>query len=168
MAALVLTSFILTGKPAQDKLAELKKYLSASHPAGSAYFISALDEIAWLLNLRGASIPCNPVFPAYLIVNERETVLFVDDDLLKNGSDARSYVENQLQINVKPYDAVWDFLLAGNWKGQDDVESINLDSVSELPELAKLVSGEKISWAAVNAVGDVSLLFRYGAASLLF
>ncbi len=47
------------GKPATAKLADVRKDLEAK-PAGSAYLVSALDEVAWVLNLRGASIPCHP------------------------------------------------------------------------------------------------------------
>ena len=49
------------GVSASDKLAELRKWLHEQAP-GSVYVLSALDEIAWLLNVRGASIPCNRTY----------------------------------------------------------------------------------------------------------
>lgn len=55
------------GKPAPEKLLDVAKWLEAGGdkaqktklPQGSAIVLNALDQIAWLLNLRGASIPCN-------------------------------------------------------------------------------------------------------------
>lgn len=49
------------GVSASDKLADLRKWLHEQAP-GSVYVLSALDEIAWLLNVRGASIPCNRTY----------------------------------------------------------------------------------------------------------
>lgn len=126
------------GKPASAKIEDVLKDLK-SKPAGSAYFVSALDEVAWLLNLRGASIPCHPVFPAYVIVSADKSTLFIRSQLLKEGSDADRYVRNTLKLDVQPYDSVWDHL--GRWS-------------SEGSDGRKLVSGDKVSYAVVNAVGD--------------
>ena len=42
----------------------------------SFHIMTALDDIAWLLNLRGEDIPCNPVFMSYAVVTESEVLLF--------------------------------------------------------------------------------------------
>jgi len=56
------------GQPAQEKLSKLAEWLatggdkkanSGGFPQGSSYMINELDQIAWMLNMRGASIPCN-------------------------------------------------------------------------------------------------------------
>ncbi|SJX61356.1 probable aminopeptidase P, cytoplasmic [Sporisorium reilianum f. sp. reilianum] len=129
------------GKPAAAKIVDVRKDLE-SHPAGSAYFVSALDEVAWLLNLRGASIPCHPVFPAYVLISADRAVLFIRPELLPEGGDADKYVRDTLKVAVEPYDSVWDYLR--RW-------------VSEGSEERKLVSGEKLSYAVANAVGDEKL-----------
>ncbi|KAJ1032748.1 hypothetical protein NDA16_000769 [Ustilago loliicola] len=129
------------GKPAQAKIDDVKKDLE-SKPKGSAYFVSALDEVAWLLNLRGASIPCHPVFPAYIVVSADQSVLFIRRELLPEGGEADKYVREALKMDVHPYDSIWDFLR--RW-------------VSEGSDGRKLVSGEKISYAVANAVGDENL-----------
>ncbi|GAK65021.1 aminopeptidase cytoplasmic [Moesziomyces antarcticus] len=126
------------GKPATAKLADVRKDLEAK-PAGSAYLVSALDEVAWVLNLRGASIPCHPVFPAYVLVSADEAVLFIRGELLTEASGADRYVRDTLGLKVQPYDAIWDHL--GRWAG-------------ECSDGRKLVSGEKLSYAVANAVGD--------------
>ncbi|CDR87903.1 probable aminopeptidase P, cytoplasmic [Sporisorium scitamineum] len=129
------------GRPAAAKIEDVRKDLK-SQPSGSAYFISALDEVAWLLNLRGASIPCHPVFPAYVLISADRAVLFIRPELLAEGGDAHKYVRDTLQVAVEPYDSVWDYLR--RW-------------VSEGSEEQKLVSGEKLSYAVANAVGDEKL-----------
>ncbi len=55
-------------------------------------FISSIDDIAWLTNLRGDDIPCNPVFISYAFISFDKAVLFVDKkrfdkDLLKKVED---------------------------------------------------------------------------------
>ena len=53
------------GKSVKEKICDLKKEL-LSEGAG-ATVVSALDEVAWFLNLRGNDIPCNPVFSSFLL-----------------------------------------------------------------------------------------------------
>lgn len=50
-----------------------------------AFVVSALDEVAWLFNLRGKDIPFNPVFFAYGLVTETEVVLYINQAKLPEG-----------------------------------------------------------------------------------
>lgn len=62
--------------PRADKLARLRK---AMHKLGATHhLLSSLDDIAWLTNLRGSDVECNPVFLAHLLVQaDRRATLFV-------------------------------------------------------------------------------------------
>ena len=91
------------GVHAAEKLAKLREWLR-EQGTSSAYVISALDEVAWLLNLRGASIPCHPVFPAYMIVTQHTAALFVDPRLIR--PPIQTYLA-KLQVSIYDYDAVW-------------------------------------------------------------
>lgn len=78
-------------------------------------FISSIDDIAWLTNLRGDDIPCNPVFISYAFISFTKAVLFVnkkrfDKDLLKKVSE---------DFEIRPYeDAEKDLVeLAKKGKG---------------------------------------------------
>ncbi len=64
------------------------------------YLVSALDEIAWLFNLRGNDTPFNPVFYAYACVQDQLAYLFVD--LEKINSTLAQQLEKE-QIKVRPY-----------------------------------------------------------------
>lgn len=94
------------GTHASDKLARLRKWL-AEHSMSSAYVLSFLDEVAWLLNLRGASIPCNPVFPAYAVITQREAALFVDARLIQQR--VQTYLA-KLGVTVHEYDSIWSWM----------------------------------------------------------
>ena len=64
------------GKSASDKLADLRRDFTTE--GARAFFTSALDEIAWLLNLRSTDVPCNPVATSFLYVGEKDACLFIN------------------------------------------------------------------------------------------
>lgn len=64
------------GKSAADKLRELRAQMERL--GADIHVISSLDDIAWLLNLRGDDIPCNPVFLSYLLVDMQGAYLFAN------------------------------------------------------------------------------------------
>ncbi|XP_016989417.1 xaa-Pro aminopeptidase ApepP [Drosophila rhopaloa] len=70
-----------------------------------ALVVSALDEIAWFLNLRGSDIDFNPVFFSYLIVTNDELLLFVDSGKLPSDF-AQHQTENNVKITVLPYASI--------------------------------------------------------------
>ena len=64
------------------------------------HFISTLDDIAWLTNLRGADVSYNPVFVAHLLLDARSARLFVADGKIENGLKSRLAADG---IEVAPY-----------------------------------------------------------------
>ncbi|KAJ6384494.1 hypothetical protein OIU78_027738, partial [Salix suchowensis] len=69
----------------------------------SAIIVSMLDEIAWLLNLRGSDVPHSPVMYAYLIVEVDGAKLFVDNS--KVTPEVLNHLENA-GVELKPYDTI--------------------------------------------------------------
>ncbi len=69
----------------------------------SSILVSQLDEVAWLLNLRGGDVHCNPVFVAYCIVSRKETALYCDSS--KISSEIKAYLDGN-KVSVYPYDMV--------------------------------------------------------------
>ncbi|KAL5198244.1 hypothetical protein ABZP36_001756 [Zizania latifolia] len=65
--------------------------------------ISLLDEVAWLLNMRGSDVPNSPVFYSYLIVENNTATLFVDNN--KVSKDVLAHLE-KAGVNLKPYEAI--------------------------------------------------------------
>lgn len=85
------------GESHGDKIARLQKTLKEN--SAKAIVVSALDEIAWLFNLRGRDVPNNPVFYAYAIVSEGKATLFTDPD--KVGADLKAALGKSVEL--KPY-----------------------------------------------------------------
>ena len=70
-----------TGKSWEDKVEEIQKQITEK-PA-DILVLSALDNIAWLLNLRGSDIQFNPVFFSYVAITLDKVYLFVDKSKVK-------------------------------------------------------------------------------------
>ncbi|GAA5912693.1 aminopeptidase P family protein [Sporobolomyces salmoneus] len=64
-----------SGKPASEKLTDLRTYLTSQHPSPNdeptSYLLTTLSPIAWLLNLRGKDVDFNPVFFSFVLVNSK-------------------------------------------------------------------------------------------------
>lgn len=93
------------GESAGEKLGRIREAL-ASKMAG-AVFVSALDEIAWILNLRARDVKCNPVATAFLYVGMTDCVLFIDPDKLTDDVTAHL---GEAGVRTRGYDDVADFI----------------------------------------------------------
>lgn len=69
-----------TAETAREKLARVRAFMQEK--GAIHHLISALDDIAWLTNLRGNDVSYNPVFLAHLLIDEQQAVLFVDETKL--------------------------------------------------------------------------------------
>ncbi len=87
--------FILTteyaGVSCSDKLAQIRESLCRNHADG--ILISALDEIAWTLNMRGNDVHCNPVFISYLFITQSDATLYILPEKLT--PEVTSYLHQQ-------------------------------------------------------------------------
>ena len=96
------------GLNAQTRLEKLSLIRSTVNTKNaSAHFISALDDIAWILNCRGQDVEYNPVFLAHLFIDTSRTVLFIDD--IKLSKELHQLLA-QDQITVLPYTQTEFFL----------------------------------------------------------
>lgn len=102
---IVVQPISYAGESASSKIERVRAALCDLGADGM--LVSALDDIAWLLNLRGSDVHCNPVFVAYSLISTNDVILFVDE--AKLSSDVRVYLASQ-NVVVKPYDKVADEL----------------------------------------------------------
>lgn len=88
------------GKSAREKLREVREEMKKL--GANNYIIASLDDIAWLYNIRGNDVKCNPVVLSYALVKENEAYLYVDkskftskmeEELLNEGVTLKSYDE---------------------------------------------------------------------------
>lgn len=96
-----------SGESVASKMERLRRCLAEA--GADAMLVSALDEVAWLLNMRGTDVHCNPVFVAYVIVKPREVMLFIDKEKLTDK--VREHLNRQGVI-LHPYDAIMPELKA--------------------------------------------------------
>ncbi|PVX49853.1 Xaa-Pro aminopeptidase [Balneicella halophila] len=64
------------GQSAKDKLAIIREKMQESNT--TMHLVSSLDDIAWILNLRGFDVAYNPVFLSYLLITNEDATLFVN------------------------------------------------------------------------------------------
>lgn len=107
-----------TGEDVSSKIKRIRLALRAQHADGM--LVSALDDIAWTLNLRGTDVHCVPVFVSYLLIASDKVSLFVDE--AKVSSEIRAYLEsngvsiykyNKVEEGLKAY-SEYNILLDGN------------------------------------------------------
>ena len=106
------------GEDVYSKIKRIRLALRAQHADGM--LVSALDDIAWTLNLRGTDVHCVPVFVSYLLIASDKVSLFVDE--AKVSSEIRAYLEsngvsiykyNKVEEGLKAY-SEYNILLDGN------------------------------------------------------
>lgn len=84
------------GECCADKILRIRKALRSQHADGM--LVSALDDIAWTLNLRGTDVHCTPVFVAYLLISTTNVTLFVDKRKLT--PEVEAYLsENNIMVD---------------------------------------------------------------------
>ncbi|KAI8373025.1 peptidase M24, structural domain-containing protein [Radiomyces spectabilis] len=91
------------GKSHQAKIKQLRKELNEKSSDGTV--VSALDEIAWLLNLRGSDIHCCPIFFGYCVVTQQEAVLYLDPQQ-QLTNDVASHLQTA-GVHVRPYSQIF-------------------------------------------------------------
>lgn len=96
------------GEECASKISRLREAMAQL--GAEATVVSLLDEVAWLTNLRGSDVHCNPVFVSYLLVTNSATTLFINAQKLT--PQVSSYLSAQ-GIAVEPYDSLSRHLAHG-------------------------------------------------------
>ena len=86
------------GESAESKIERVRQALREQKTEGLV--ISQLDEIAWLLNLRGSDVHCNPVFVSYVLLTQNDVTLFIDCEKL--DETVQNYLKS-IGVKVLPY-----------------------------------------------------------------
>ena len=94
------------GRAASQKMAEALE--GARMHGADAVFVSALDQVAWLLNIRSRDVRYNPVATAFVYLGPEGNILFVDSDKLTD--DVRAYLTAQ-GVTTRPYTSVRAFAM---------------------------------------------------------
>lgn len=90
-----------SGESCASKLERIRAALRQKHAGGM--LVAALDDIAWVLNLRGSDVHCNPVFVAYLLIEPKKATLFIDQTKL--SKEVINYLKGE-GVSVDDYNVV--------------------------------------------------------------
>lgn len=90
-----------SGESCASKLERIRAALRQKHAGGM--LVAALDDIAWVLNLRGSDVHCNPVFVAYLLIEPKKATLFIDQ--AKLSKEVVNYLKGE-GVSVDDYNVV--------------------------------------------------------------
>ncbi len=95
----------VAGKTVTDKLTAVRAIMKQQ--GAERHLISTLDDVAWLFNIRGADVPCNPVVLAFALISESDATLYIDEQKLspafRDGLDKED-------VLLAPYEQVHDAL----------------------------------------------------------
>lgn len=116
-----------------EKLSRIREKMRAEN--ADILAVSALDEIAWTLNLRGGDVEYNPVFLSFLIVSEDGARLFAERSIFGNETAAALLADG---VEIFPYDEIYSALNALDCAVWADPKAVNYRFFTSL-ENAKII-----------------------------
>ena len=119
-----------TGKSRADKIAEIREQMKAKE--ADTFILTSLDDIAWLLNIRGNDIHCCPVVLSYLVMIENELRLYANAAAF--SEEIRSNLEAD-GVKIYPYDDVYSYVqsISSDKKVLLSRANVNSRLVSNIP-----------------------------------
>lgn len=119
-----------TGKSRADKIAEIREQMKAKE--ADTFILTSLDDIAWLLNIRGNDIHCCPVVLSYLVMMENELRLYANAAAF--SEEIRSNLEAD-GVKIYPYDDVYSYVQTISSDKKVLLSRVNVNSrlVSNIP-----------------------------------
>ena len=141
-APIFIHDTVYAGKSRAEKLAEVRTEMEKLH--SEYYLISALEDIAWLLNIRGGDVLNTPVVSAYVLVSRTECRLFIDESKLS------SEVRNELEadgIEVYDYESIQKAVASLNSGASIiiDPEKTNVWLYKSIPEAVEILEMPNIT-----------------------
>lgn len=89
------------GKSRAEKIQDIRAKMKEEK--ADYLLITALDEIAWLLNLRGGDVLYTPVFLSYLLLTQDQIILFIHEQIL--AKELREKLSGE-GVVIRPYEAI--------------------------------------------------------------
>lgn len=145
----MLLDICYTGEKREDKISRIREYMGKFN--ADYHIVTTLDDIAWILNIRGDDIHCNPVVLSYLVVGMENIILFAHKEAL----DWK--VENVLAnagVSIMGYNDIYNYAM--NFKPGSrimlDKGTVNYAIVNNIPAEAKILDivNPSLLWKAVK------------------
>lgn len=132
------------GKSREEKLILVREDMQKEKV--DVLVLTALDEIAWLLNLRGKDVAYTPVFLSYMLVMKTESILYVYKEILSQDVIAKL---KMAAIRIEPYEKIYEDIaeLCEYQKVWIDKKNVNNNLIQQLPETCTfLYKPSPIAW----------------------
>lgn len=133
------------GKSREEKIVEVRKAMERNK--ADFFLVTALDEIAWLLNLRGDDVAYTPVFLAYMLIGMDSATLYIREKIIP-GDIKRKL--DECNVTLASYERVYEdiahipggkrVMLDGNSANYRIVQSVSSGANGEKPEILNLTS----------------------------
>ena len=130
------------GRSRADKIREIRSKLKEK--GADLFILTSLDDIAWLLNIRGNDIHCCPVVLSYLVLDDSELRLFVNE---KAFSDSVKEALSKDGIAIYPYDDIYTYVQTIPEEKKVFLSRSNVNSrlVSSIPKTVTILDGENLT-----------------------
>ena len=133
------------GKTRAEKISDIRARMTAEKADYIA--VSALDEIAWMLNLRGGDIDFCPLFLAFMIISHSKLILFANPNIFSQEIVQKLAKDG---VEIQPYDEIYSALKRLNGAVWIDLSAVNSAFYSALENCKKIVKPSPI--AMIKAV----------------
>ena len=91
------------GKAASEKISDLREAMKKE--GAGAHILTTLDDIVWLLNIRGNDVECNPVVLSYLFISEDSVILYLNEKVV--NEEVRRYLTG-IGVEIRPYNSIYE------------------------------------------------------------
>lgn len=141
-------AFLLTleevGESVEDKLAAIRSEMQKKD--AEIHVVSSLDDVAWILNIRGSDVPCNPVVLAFLLIQQDSASLFIDRSKLNENEKS---ILAAAGVNLVEYEELYS----------------QLESLEQ--GIRVLVDPQRTCFAVYNALSNTELAEAMNPSTLL-
>ena len=130
------------GKSRADKIQEIRSKLKEK--GADLFVLTSLDDIAWLLNIRGNDIHCCPVVLSYLVMDEKEIRLFANEKAFPDSVKEALTADG---VTIYPYEDIYTYVqtIPEEKKVYLSKSNVNSRLVSNIPDGVTILDGENLT-----------------------
>lgn len=127
---------IYTGESRETRIARVRKVMEER--GADLFVLASLDDIAWLLNIRGNDVAYNPVVLSYLLVGKKDIRLYINETVL---DDTVKAALGQAGVSFYPYNSIYEDMKKINTKNTVmlDATKVNFSLISNIPDAVPIL-----------------------------
>lgn len=127
----------ITGESIEEKIKRIREKMNEYK--ADYHFISSLDDIAWITNMRGSDIECNPVFLSYMLISSSDVILFMENEEV--SEEVKQYLFGY-NVKIEDYNNILKYLSDCSFTGKIllDESGVNYSCVKILENKAEIIN----------------------------